>query len=338
MANTQRLLMLLEAQARGYTAAAAFLLRQLTALWSNFDGWYDGDLVAAQAARSATLVESAQTSVRTQTLSYMKFVYQQFDDLQFPTEAELDAANDELLERAISPLEEWNRPAEQYRYARSLGAEEEEAIQIALKRVDELGDLDMQLAMRKEANRIFTATPKITGYRRVLHPELADSKQSCGLCIAASTRIYKKKKLLPIHDHCHCGVMPVVGDEDPGNVFNEEDLAALYELAGGNTGQALSRVRYRIDEHGELGPYLVEQGAKNRSAGRKLPKAGTTLTRADSVAAQIKSLNESLPRLAARQADGEDVSQAIAWQQERLNILNAEAAQVKRPKKRRRTR
>lgn len=324
--------MLLEVQARGYSLAAALLLRQLAALWGSFDQWYDGDLVQARAARSATLVDSAQGSVRTQTISYMKFVYQQFDDLQFPSADEIDAMNDELLERAISPLDEWNRPAEQFRYAKSLGRSEEEAVQIALQRVEALGDLDMQLAMRKQANNILMATPKVTGYRRVLHPELADSKTSCALCIAASTRVYKKKQLLPIHDHCHCGVMPIVGDEDPGDLFNQDDLNLLYAAAGGNTAQALSRARFRIENHGELGPYLVEEGSK--TTGRPTPSQ-VKISREDSVASQIKSLNESLPRLLARQRAGEDVSEAIVWQQDRLRLLNAEADSQKRRRRRR---
>lgn len=331
MANTNRLLMLIEAQTRGYAMATMFLLRQLAALWSTFDDWYDGDLVAARSARSATLVESAQRSVRTQTESYMRFVYQQYDDLEFPSAEEIDAQNDDFLERAVSPMDEWNRPAEQFRYARSTGASEEEALQIALDRVDDLADLDLQLAMRKSARNIFSAS-KITGYRRVLHPELAESKQSCGLCIAASTRVYKKKELLPIHDHCHCGVMPIVGDEDPGNFFNETDLQGLYELAGGTGAQELSRVRYKIDQHGELGPYLIEEGAKNRSAGSRKAKP---ITRQASVEAQIKSLNESLVRLVDRRRAGEDVNEPIQWQQERLRILNSESAEMARSRRRR---
>lgn len=334
MANMDRLRMLLEVQARGYSLAAALLLRQLAALWGSFDKWYDGDLVQARAARSATLVESAQKTVRTQTLSYMKFVYQQFEDLEFPTDAEIDAQNDDMLERLISPLEEWDRPAEQYRYAKSIGKSEAEALQIAMKRVEEMGDMDMQLAMRKQSSNIFKATPKIKGYRRVLHPELSESGTSCGLCIAASTRIYKKKELLPIHEHCHCGVMPIAGEEDPGDVFNEDDLKLLYELAGGTGAQALSRVRYKIKEHGELGPYLVEDGAPNRSAGRTLPKH-TNYSRRESVDAQIKSLNQSLPRLLARSRAGEDVSEAITWQQDRLRILEANKAEMDRPTRRR---
>lgn len=332
MANNLRLRQLLEVQARGYSLVAAMLLRQLAQIWQGFDKWYDGDLVMSNAARSATLVESAQGAIQIQTLSYMKFVYQQFEDLQFPTEAELDAADDENTLRAINVLDQWNRPAEQFRYAKSIGKSDAEAIATALERVDAMGDLDMELAMRKSANKIFTATPKITGYRRVLHPELSESGTSCGLCIAASTRVYKKNKLLPIHDHCNCGVMPIAGSEDPGNTFNEEDLQQLYALAGGTGAQALSRVRYKIDDHGELGPYLVEEGAPNRSAGRTLPKH-TNYSRRESVDAQIKSLNASLARLLERSRAGENLTQPIDWQQDRLRVLRSEAQEMNRPRR-----
>ena len=332
MANDQRLMLLLEAQTRGYAAVIAFLASQISTLWRSFDKWYDGDLVAAQAARAATLTEGATLTVRQQTRSYLTYVYDQFQDLDFPTDEEIERLNDEMLDRIVNPLDEWNRPAEQYRFARSTGASDGEAIEIALNRADELADLDMELAMRGEARRIFQATPKITGYRRVLHPELADSKQSCGLCIAASTRVYNKKELLPIHDHCHCGVMPIVGDEDPGHTFNEADLKQLVELAGGNDAQALSRVRYKVNEHGELGPYLVEQGAKNRSVG----KLAKPITRRESIVAQLNSLGESLPRLIERSRKGEDLTQPIEWQQDRIRILKSELGVIDRPKRRRR--
>lgn len=323
MADLNNLRRLLEAQAAGYSLVVALLIRQLINLWQGFDKWYDGDLVRSHAARSATIVESAQSTIQFQTLTYMKFVYQQYDDLQFPSEADIDAIDADVLARVVSPLEEWDRPAEQFRYAKSIGKTDEEALQIALDRVQQLGDLDAELAMRQQANKIFRATPQVTGFRRVLHPELAQSGQSCGLCIAASTRVYSKKELLPIHDHCHCGVLPIVAGEDPAHTFNLDDLQQLYKLAGGTSAQALSRVRYKLNDHGELGPYLVEDGAPNRSAGRSLG-APKSFNRLDSVAAQIASLNDSLPRLIARRQAGEDVSQAINWQQDRLRILEAE--------------
>ena len=335
MANVDKMRMIMEVQAKGFSMIVARLIKELSALWRDAN-MYDGDLVAARAARSATIVESAQGVVKSQTRSYLKFAYQQFEDLDFPTEEEIDAVNDQMLERAVSPLDEWNRPAEQYRYAQSTGKNDREAMEIAIKRVEELADLDMELAMRKQASNIIKATPKVTGYRRVLHPELSESGTSCGLCIAASTRVYKKEELMAIHDHCHCSVMPIVGDEDPGNQFNEDDLKVLYELAKGTDQQSLSRVRYKINDHGELGPYLVEQGAKNRSAGKKNPSNNGYSLR-DSVNAQIASLEKSLPRLVDRRKAGEkNLDEPINWQQDRLRVLKQQLVDMNKPRKRRR--
>lgn len=333
MANIDKMRMIMEVQAKGFSMIVAALIKQLSALWRDAN-FYDGDLVASHAARSATLVESAQGVVRSQTRSYLKFAYQQFDDLDFPTEEEIDAANDQMIERAISPLDEWNRPAEQYRYAKSIGKDDREAMEIAIKRVEEMGDLDLELAMRKTASNIIKATPKVTGYRRVLHPELSETGTSCGLCIAASTRVYHKEELLPIHDHCHCSVMPIVDGEDPGHQFNEDDLKVLYELAAGNDQVSLSRVRYKINEHGELGPYLVEQGAKNRSAGKKNP-SNSGITLAESIAAQIASLEKSLPRLIDRRKAGEaKLDDAINWQSDRLRVLRQQQVDMKKRRRR----
>lgn len=44
-------------------------------------------------------------------------------------------------------------------------------------------------------------------YMRVPHPA-ASKSGTCGLCIAASTRTYSTSNLSPLHDHCHCTVVP----------------------------------------------------------------------------------------------------------------------------------
>jgi hypothetical protein len=337
MANTDRLRLILDIQAKGFALAASLLLRQLVALWRDFDKYYDGDLVAARAARSASMVDAATGAIRQQTESYLRFAYQQYDDLQFPTEEEIDAANDQELDRLVNPLDEWNRPAEQFRFAQSQGQERGKAIEVATKRVEELADLDMALAMRNMASAIIKATPKVTGYRRVIHPELSESGTSCGLCIAASTRVYHKQELMPLHDHCHCTVMPIVGDEDPGDFFNQEDidlLNQLYQAANGNDAVSLSRTRFKVIQNSETGPYLVEQGSKtkgNLSPGS--PK--TKISREDSVNAQIKSLTESLARLLDRQRKGEDVAEPIVWQQDRLRLLKSEQTRATRARRRR---
>jgi len=90
---------------------------------------------------------------------------------------------------------------------------------------------------------------------------------SCGLCIVASDRIYGRGDLMPLHGRCHCLVAPIVGDVDPGRELNGDDLSALYKgaaVAGRQSstdGRDLKKVRVQVNEHGELGPVLVRQGA-----------------------------------------------------------------------------
>lgn len=169
--------------------------------------------------------------------------------------------------RGIDPLEEWVRPAEQYRYARSIDHPEEVAIARALLRAQTLADTDIALAMREASRQVLTEAAQeldVRGYRRVIHPELSRTGV-CGLCAAAAgnPRPYQAEEQLPFHEHCRCEVLPILGDPDaeggvldPGAVMNRADLAALYEAAGGTAGERLKRVRYRLDEHGELGMVL----------------------------------------------------------------------------------
>jgi hypothetical protein len=46
--------------------------------------------------------------------------------------------------------------------------------------------------------------------------------------------------------------------QDPGQSLNADSLRELYRLGGG-TGD-LARVRYAVNEHGELGPLLTRAG------------------------------------------------------------------------------
>ncbi len=53
------------------------------------------------------------------------------------------------------------------------------------------------------------------------------------------------------------------GAGDPGNSFNNLDLADLYALAGGSSDSYdLKKVRVSVNEHGEYGPVLGYTGQK----------------------------------------------------------------------------
>lgn len=182
---------------------------------------------------------------------------------------------------------------------------------LARQRIEKLIDDNLMLAQRlgeqeviAKAADLDNPTVKVTGYRRVVHPELSRGG-SCGMCIVASDRIYKTTELKPIHSNCKCTVAPVTADNDPGNSLNKQDLGQFYKEAGGNSAAHLKRTRYQVDEHGELGAVLVpKKPYKPRSKNSKLLAKGKKLTpppsetsRRESLTKQIDAMERNLQRL-----------------------------------------
>lgn len=137
------------------------------------------------------------------------------------------------------------------------------------ERMERMVSQDIAAAARNAHQEIMRKTPKktITGYRRVVHPELSRTG-SCGLCIVASTMIYKKSDLLPIHAGCKCETVEIYQINgktyDPGQQINDEDLSVFYEEAGGTTrGWKLKRWKYKVVNHPEYGPTLVNTNKKH---------------------------------------------------------------------------
>lgn len=173
----------------------------------------------------------------------------------------------------------FTRPAAVFRYAQSQGATD--AAALSGQRIDNLVDDNLMLAQRLAQQQVLVQAVdnidtgatrrglKVTGYRRVIHPERSKTG-TCGMCIAASDRIYHVAKLMPIHGGCWCTISAVTEDHDPADDLNSVDIGQLYKHAGGNTVAHLKRTRYQIDDHGELGPVLVpSKPYKPRSASKK---------------------------------------------------------------------
>lgn len=165
---------------------------------------------------------------------------------------------------ALDPAEPYGRVADGYRYATTmLGDSPEKAQQKAAVRIATTAATDVQLAVRAQYQKTLGAQDA-TGWRRILHPELSETGP-CGLCVVAADRVYKSEDLLPLHNRCVCEVLPVYGRVDPGITLNGDDLAAIYEAAGGNTREQLRRISVVMTEHAELGPVLVHGTQHYRS-------------------------------------------------------------------------
>lgn len=221
------------------------------------------------------------------------------------------------------------RPAATVRFLQSEGAPAAAANEGGRARLQTLGETQLQLAQREASRQVYERVDAVRAYRRVIRPELSKGG-SCGLCIAASDRIYSRGELLPIHDLCKCITLPIVGAQDPGFRINELDLRRLYKAAGGSTSAAnLKRTRYRIEQHGELGPVLVRQDRSFRTAadaGEALLGTGERsrkdpAERRRSYAAQLATFEASIPDLERRAAAGEDVAAPLTWQKARAEEL-----------------
>lgn len=227
--------------------------------------------------------------------------------------------------RLLDPATPYGRVAEQYRLAVvSQGASEDHARQRALVRVAQVAATDVTLAVREQVRKTLGQVRGITGYRRILRPELSETGP-CGLCVVAADRIYKVEHLLPIHDRCVCDVLPIIGDLDPGIDLNADELRAIYETAGSTGGGkrhggALKRVRVAMGENGELGPVLFDADQHHRGPVEVAHAVHPDQRVRD--AAKFAAFQERLDGLLARQGRGEQgLDRAIEWQTRRLEKL-----------------
>lgn len=230
---------------------------QVAALLQAFNQWYDDLAVRRLAQQITDVVQAGQKTMAAAEDGYLSMV---ISSQTGRTTKPIGQVVVDDLRNGVDPVQVYERLGEQFRYSRSVGDDEVQALQATLDRAEIMTDTDITLAARAQDQKVMEATALALGYRRVIHPELAKGG-TCGMCIAASDRVYKKKDLLPIHGRCHCTIAPIFRDgTDPGSSLNNLSLEQLYGDAHGNQATDLKRTRYKIDDHGELGPVLVPGG------------------------------------------------------------------------------
>lgn len=306
------------AQERVRLSLVEFIRRVLAGLFADGSVYSDAE-VRRVAAQIGEQVRTGQVAVADVTTTYL-------DRALDMLEADARRSDRAVLPdpmRGVDPAEQWERPAEEYRRGRLQGLDDFEAAERALRRADTMVEDDLNLAHREASRQRLSVVPDVLGWRRVLRPELSVGG-SCGLCIAASTRLYSRGELMPIHARCKCKPFPVVrGKADPGQQLNGQDLDALYQQAleasgGDNSAAALKRVRFQVHDHGELGPVLRAEGDRFRGP-KKAAKAATA--QRTSYDGEIAALERTSADLQRRQDAGEDVSGPLAYQRERLATL-----------------
>lgn len=160
--------------------------------------------------------------------------------------------------RGVDARDVYARPFVEARTALSQGAAFEAAMAAGVARVASIVVTDAQMAKVRTVARILAGTP-VVGFKRTL-----TGSESCGMCRVASTQVYRKADLMPIHPGCDCGVSPLLpGDWDQAEA--DAQLAATHdaiqERFGASTPDARKALDYRkallVEEHGEIGPVLT---------------------------------------------------------------------------------
>lgn len=336
---------LVVSQAQVMQKITELLISQLRGIWQGTN-FYNTESRAQAVYDSVDLVTQAQENARRVTGAFQSHVYDQMG-LEFPdTTQEIP----DYPRYGVTPEEVWRRPIKAYTWARHEGESDEVARSMALERVESLAEEEVTLARRDESARIFGATKSITGYRRVIHPELSSSG-TCGLCLVASDRVYYKRDLMPIHKHCKCEVLPIVGDDDPGSSLNQDDLQKIYDAAGGTDRVNLKAVRVKSFVSGELGPVLTGSGAvipdgevrptrkkvvlsERESEVQVTGDKAKAVSRPKSKAEQISSLREriaSMEKLENYQTSDRNTQMFVEMTVARLNKFRKQLAQLEGP-------
>jgi hypothetical protein len=206
---TQRVLALVDRQAATRERLSGNLLALLARLWAALTTGqrYDDAQVAAFAAQAAALSKGARTAASGAQEAYLRQILVLLDTQ--PGRGLKVSIPD--APRGVDPVAQYTRPVEEFRRLRVSGLDELEANERALRRLQLIGDTDVSLAVRDTSAQVLASADKVTGWRRVVHPELSRGG-SCGLCVVASDRLYHRGDLMPLHARCIPGDAVVAAD------------------------------------------------------------------------------------------------------------------------------
>lgn len=195
---------------------------QAAALWLAIGGLSQPE-IDRYVERMVPAVRGAQVATARLVAGYLSQLSMEHTRSRFPYSVDPDEVTDL---RGVAPTVVYARPGVDARTARGQGMGLQEAMGLGQLRARTLAASDVALAQRSATVSAIGADARIVGYRRVL------TGQSCAYCAAASTQRYRTDQLAPLHHACDCGVAPVYGTDDPGQVVNEELLADIKETGG----------------------------------------------------------------------------------------------------------
>lgn len=187
-------------------------------------------------AAAVPLVATAQTAQGATTGAYYELI-----DRHVTGDASTITMPNLTDLRGVAPDDVYRRPIIEARAGIARGHTFDESMELGRNRAVSLAQTDVTLAQRAATLAAVDQLDQVVGYRRVL------TGFSCPLC-ANTGGSYSRDEPMPIHVHCDCSSAPVYRTIDPAKAVN---AAVLDELGSPDVNVA-------IEDHGELGPVLVD--------------------------------------------------------------------------------
>lgn len=167
------------------------------------------------------------------------------------------------LRNGTKAEEVYTRPFKSFWLTLQRGGSIDDALSSGVSRIQELTNTDVERVSDIARVEKFANENRIVGTRRVLVGAV-----NCALCIVASTQLYHKKELKPIHPRCDCSSAPVLSFESGGeNILDQDLLDQIHrdiENKFGTSDRSGRSIDYRkilsVHQHGEIGPMLTWRG------------------------------------------------------------------------------
>lgn len=262
MADIDRITAIVDASTTVQAQIHDRVLQTVLQLVGQFNGWYSDQEIATLTRHIVAQVEAGQLQMASLTNAYLSRVAAELTGRTYAPAPLIDPST---LRHGVAHQDVYTRLAGHYRYLVSIGKDPTTALAAVQTRAKTITHMDLRLSVAYE-NRGWMNYHNWKMFRRIVRPERSRTG-TCGLCLVASDRLYYRGDLLPLHDNCFCNVMPVTRKTDPGSILNRDSLDEIYSDADYSTyAEDLMKVKYRVEQHGELGPILVDDRHSFRDA------------------------------------------------------------------------